>query len=73
MTLTSCHPDPARALVPVLARMPGSGIRLGDVLADSGYAHRTAAHCDLLRHQRPRQQRTRGPRCHSGPTRPQTQ
>ena len=44
MTLTSCHLDPARALVPVLARMPGSGIRLGDVLADSGYAHRTAAH-----------------------------
>ena len=42
MTLTSCHLDPARALVPVLARMPAAGIRLGDVLADSGYAHRDA-------------------------------
>jgi hypothetical protein len=42
MTLTSCHHDPARALVPVLARMPGHGIALGDILADSGYAHRDA-------------------------------
>ena len=42
MTLTSCHHDPARALVPVLARMPGNGIALGDILADSGYAHRDA-------------------------------
>jgi hypothetical protein len=42
MTLTSCHLDPARALVPVLTRMPEHGIPLGDALADSGYAHRTA-------------------------------
>jgi hypothetical protein len=42
MTLTSCALDPARALVPVLARMPAAGIPLGDVLADSGYAHRDA-------------------------------
>jgi hypothetical protein len=42
MTLTSCHLDPARALVPVLTRMPGHGIALGDILADSGYAHRDA-------------------------------
>jgi hypothetical protein len=42
MTLTSAHLDPARALVPVLRRMPAAGIPLGDVLADSGYAHRTA-------------------------------
>jgi hypothetical protein len=42
MTLTSCHLDPARALVPVLARLPAAGVPLGDVLADSGYAHRTA-------------------------------
>jgi hypothetical protein len=42
MTLTSCHLDPVRALVPVLARMPAAGIRLGDILADSGYAHRDA-------------------------------
>ena len=43
MTLTSCHLDPARALVPVLTRMPAAGISLGDILADSGYAHRDAA------------------------------
>jgi len=43
MTLTSCHLDPARALVPVLTRMPGHGVPLGDILADSGYAHRTAS------------------------------
>jgi hypothetical protein len=43
MTLTSCNLDPARALVPVLTRMPGNGIALGDILADSGYAHRDAA------------------------------
>jgi hypothetical protein len=43
MTLTSCHLDPARALVPVLQRMTGGhGIALGDILADSGYAHRDA-------------------------------
>ena len=42
MTLTSCDLDPARALVPVLARMPAAGIPLGDILADSGYAHRNA-------------------------------
>jgi hypothetical protein len=43
MTLTSCRLDPARALVPVLTRMPAAGIALGDILADSGYAHRDAA------------------------------
>jgi hypothetical protein len=42
MTLTSCHLDPARALVPVLTRMPAHGVTLGDILADSGYAHRDA-------------------------------
>jgi len=40
--LSSCRHDPARALVPVLTRMPDQGIPLGDVLADSGYAHRDA-------------------------------
>jgi hypothetical protein len=40
MTQTSCHLDPARAMVPVLQRMPAAGIPLGDVLDDSGYAHR---------------------------------
>jgi hypothetical protein len=41
-TLSSCRHDPARALVPVLTAMPAAGIPLGDVLADSGYAHRDA-------------------------------
>jgi hypothetical protein len=43
MTLTSCSLDPVRALVPVLQKMPAAGIPLGDILADSGYAHRDAA------------------------------
>jgi hypothetical protein len=42
MTVCSCRHDPARALVPVLTRMPQAGIPLGDILADSGYAHRDA-------------------------------
>jgi len=42
MTLSSCALDPVRALVPVLTRMPAASIALGDVLADSGYAHRDA-------------------------------
>ena len=42
MTVCSCHADPARALVPVLTAMPAADIPLGDILADSGYAHRDA-------------------------------
>ena len=42
MTVCSCRHDPARALVAVLTAMPGDGIPLGDILADSGYAHRDA-------------------------------
>jgi hypothetical protein len=42
MTVCSCRHDPARALVPVLTAMPADGIALGDILADSGYAHRDA-------------------------------
>jgi hypothetical protein len=42
MTVCSCHRDPARALVPVLTGMPAQKIPLGDILADSGYAHRDA-------------------------------
>ena len=41
-TLSSCRHDPVRALVPVLTAMPAAGIPLGDILADSGYAHRHA-------------------------------
>jgi hypothetical protein len=40
--LSSCRRDPVRAFVPVLTALPGQGIPLGDVLADSGYAHRDA-------------------------------
>lgn len=43
MTLTSCHLDPVRALVPVLTRMPQDGIPLGDITGDSAYAHRDPA------------------------------
>ena len=42
MTVSSCHTDPARAIVPALTRMPACGIGPGDILADSGYAHRDA-------------------------------
>jgi hypothetical protein len=42
MTVCSCRHDPARALVPVLTAMTEDGIPLGDILADSGYAHRAA-------------------------------
>ena len=42
MTACSCRHDPARALVPVLTAMPAAGIALGDILSDSGYAHRDA-------------------------------
>jgi hypothetical protein len=41
-TLSSCQHDPVRALAPVLTAMPAAGNPLGDVLADSGYAHRDA-------------------------------
>jgi hypothetical protein len=42
MTACSCHLDPARALAPILTAMPAAGIPLGDVIDDSGYAHRDA-------------------------------
>jgi hypothetical protein len=42
-TVSSCRHDPVRAFVPVLTSMPGQGIPLGDLLCDSGYAHRDAA------------------------------
>ena len=42
MTLCSCARDPARVLAAVLLRMPGDGIPLGDIIDDSGYAHRDA-------------------------------
>jgi hypothetical protein len=41
-TLSSCRHDPVRAFIPALTAMPGQGIPLGDILGDSGYAHRDA-------------------------------
>ena len=42
--LSTCSVDPVPAFVPVLERLVADGIALGDVLADSGYAHRIPAH-----------------------------
>jgi len=41
--VSACRHDPVRAFAPVLTALPGQGIGLGDILADSGYAHRDAA------------------------------
>jgi hypothetical protein len=41
-TVSACRHDPVRTFAPVLTAMPDHGIPLGDVLADSGYAHRDA-------------------------------
>jgi hypothetical protein len=41
-TISSCCHDPVRAFVPVLTAMPAAGLPLGDILTDSGYAHRDA-------------------------------
>ena len=41
-TVSSCRHDPVRAFAPVLTALPGQGIPLGDILDDSGYAHRDA-------------------------------
>jgi hypothetical protein len=43
ITLTSSSHHLAAALAGVLARMPGQGVTLGDILADSGYSHRVPA------------------------------
>jgi hypothetical protein len=40
--ISSCRHDPVRAFTPVLTAMPAARIPLGDILADSGYAHRDA-------------------------------
>ncbi len=40
--VSTCSADPVPAIVPVLERMHRSGAILGDVLADSAYAHRLA-------------------------------
>ena len=40
LVVSGCHLDPPTQLVPVLERMVSSGVVLGDVICDSGYAHR---------------------------------
>ena len=40
--ISSCRHDPVRAFAPVLTALPAAGIPLGDILDDSGYAHRDA-------------------------------
>ncbi len=47
LLLTSCHVDPPPAFVPVLEDMVAAGVGLGDVLNDSGYAHRIPGHWAL--------------------------
>jgi hypothetical protein len=44
MTASSCRHDPVPAFTPVLTAMPGDGVPLGDILADSGYSHRVPQH-----------------------------
>ena len=47
MALTSCHVDPPPAFVGVLEAMAASGVTLGDVVVDAGYAHRVPEHWAL--------------------------
>jgi len=42
MALSSCRLDPVPGIVAVLGHRSASGMPIGDVLADSGYAHRRA-------------------------------
>jgi hypothetical protein len=44
INLSTASVDPVPGMVPTLQSMVGSGVVLGDVLADSGYAHRVAGH-----------------------------
>ena len=79
MALTSCHVDPAPAFVGVLEDMAASGVALGDVVVDSGYAHRVPEHwalplrrlgadlvMDLHPHDRGTQGTFGGALCHNG-------
>jgi hypothetical protein len=47
MQMGSCDHDPVPPTLNVLVEMPKAGIFLGDVMADSGYAHRVPAHFAL--------------------------
>jgi hypothetical protein len=47
MQLSSCDHDPVPVMTDVLVSMAASGDLLGDVVADSGYAHRVPSHFAL--------------------------
>ena len=47
MNLVSCDHDPVPPMVRVLTSMAAGGIALGDVICDSGYAHRVPEHFAL--------------------------
>lgn len=79
MALTSCHVDPPPAFVGVLEAMAASGVALGDVVVDAGYAHRVPEHwalplraigvelvMDLHPHDRGTQGTFAGALCHNG-------
>jgi hypothetical protein len=79
MTLTSCHVDPPATIVSVLEGMVSSGTPLGDVLVDSGFAHRRPESfalplrnigaqlvMDLHPHDRGPQGTYKGAICHNG-------
>ncbi|MGH9028784.1 MAG: hypothetical protein ACRDV4_04135, partial [Acidimicrobiales bacterium] len=79
MVLGSCAHDAPPVLVPVLERLRASGVALGDVLCDSGYAHRLATNwalpvrrlgatlvMDLHPHDRGTRGTWKGAICHNG-------
>jgi hypothetical protein len=79
MMLVSCRVHPPGAFVPVLAAMVKAGTPLGDVLVDSGYAHKKPEHfalplrslgadlvMDLHPHDRGPQGTHKGAVCHNG-------
>ena len=47
MNLVSCEHDPVPVMVQVLTSMAAGGVVLGDVICDSGYAHRVPTHFAL--------------------------
>ena len=79
MLLTTCASDPVPPFAGVLARLAASGVPIGDVLCDSGYAHRIPGHwavplravganlvMDLHPHDRGRQGTFEGAICFNG-------
>ena len=47
MNLVACDHDPVPQMVGVLTQMAAGGVPFGDVVADSGYAHRVPTHFAL--------------------------